>query len=278
MVKKICLILFSCLIFVFCFNFFNLHFYNVNSVSASNGTMNFSPYNVHYLTNWTSHSVSINVDGQNFWSDGQNIYYSAGLTHYILNSDYTLSPVTFTGLTDFMGYDVWSYHNNVYCSNGFGHYLFNSSTLTWTSFTFINNVNFKGLDVFYYSVYDKCYAFYSNDLVEIDLNVPILTSSVYYGFTDNITGAYLFTIDSLVCYSIGGSDYSFDVLTKTFSLRTWSGLPNNSVYNGSRVWTDGTNYYWSSGTSHYIYDTSYGSWSSVKPVNVTEDQEPYEVS
>lgn len=51
--------------------------------------------------------------------------------------------------------------------------------------------------------------------------------------------------------------YVYNKTTKTWSVKTWTGLTN---FNGDGVWNDGTTIYYSSGSNQYYLDSSTGEW------------------
>ena len=58
------------------------------------------------------------LGGNNIWSEGDNIYYSSGSTHYVLDkSTSTWSTKTWNGLTKFYGNYIWSDGDNIYYSS-----------------------------------------------------------------------------------------------------------------------------------------------------------------
>ena len=65
-----------------------------------------------------------NFNGSHIWTDGENIYYSNGSNHYVLDkSTSTWSTKSWTGLTSFYGNNVWTNDENVYYSYGSNQYI-----------------------------------------------------------------------------------------------------------------------------------------------------------
>lgn len=55
--------------------------------------------------------------GYCIWTDGDNIYYSAGTNHYVLDkSTSTWSEMSWSGLTRFDGGQIWTDGNSIYYS------------------------------------------------------------------------------------------------------------------------------------------------------------------
>ena len=63
-------------------------------------------------------------------------------------------------------------------------------------------------------------------------------------------GQYVWNYNGETYYSKGSKQYKLDMATKNWSTKNWVGLPNLDYFDGSRIWTDGTNYY----LSHMAYD------------------------
>ena len=63
-----------------------------------------------------------NFGGDYVWTDGENIYYSSGTSHYVLDkATSTWSTKSWTGLTNFGGLYVWTDGENIYYSNNQTH-------------------------------------------------------------------------------------------------------------------------------------------------------------
>jgi hypothetical protein len=59
-------------------------------------------------------------DGTGVWTDGENIYYSANYSQYILSkSTSTWSEKIWYGFTTFTKHNIWTDGNNIYCSNNY---------------------------------------------------------------------------------------------------------------------------------------------------------------
>ena len=69
-------------------------------------------------------------------------------------------------------------------------------------------------------------------------------------------------IDSIVVTSTStaaiSTKASFNVFTSNLSTKTWTGLRS---FNGSEIWTDGENIYYSYQTKHYVLDKATSTWS-----------------
>ncbi len=83
-------------------------------------TSTWSPKTWNGLTEFDAHWI---------WSDGEDIYCSAGTSHYVLDEETsTWSIKTWNGDTDFSGGDVWTDGENIYLGE---FYILDKATSTW---------------------------------------------------------------------------------------------------------------------------------------------------
>lgn len=155
-------------------------------------------------------------NGNYIWTDGDDVYYSAGSSQYVLNkSTSTWTAKTWNGYTAVWGDNIWTDGDDIYYSDPSGgpsgrQYVLDKSTSTWSTKT-------------------------------------------WNGFT-RITGRYIWTDGSNTYYSIDNTSYVLDKSTSTWSAKTWSGL--TSFNEGARhIWTDGDNIYFSNGSTQYVLNT-----------------------
>ena len=231
------------------------------------------------VTNYTNVKVTVNVPdaylqkirktwsgfrgiyGDQIWSDGDNIYYSKGTTHYVLDkSTSTWMAKIWSGLTNFDGYYVWSDGDNIYYSKGTNQYVLDKATSTWTAKTWSGLTSFNGTDT--WSDGDNIY--YSRDYTHyvLDKSTSTWTAKTWNGLT-NFNGNCIWTDGDLYyfSYSSGSSSnqYVLDKATSTWTAKTWSGLTN---FIGNCIWTDGNNIYYSSATNQYVLDKATSTWTA----------------
>ena len=151
------------------------------------------------------------------WSDGSDIYYSSGTNkQYILNESHTeWSSISWNGYTNFFGSDVWSDGTNFYFTSGVGQeYKIDTFTKTLSSFDWSYRISYP-------------------------YNLVFVGDDIYYFYSSNATGDKL--------------RLKFNKETCSWTKVTITGIPSSwiSSFNGSDIWTDGTNWYWSYSSQQY---------------------------
>lgn len=104
---------------------------------------------------WNGHTNF--SDGDSFWTDGENIYYSYrasgtsdSIGQYVLNKETdTWVANNWNGYTQIRGEFVWSDGNNIYYSNSVksAQYVLDRSSNTWSKKTWNGLTNFDGDNV-----------------------------------------------------------------------------------------------------------------------------------
>ena len=198
-----------------------------------------------------------NFDGDNIWTDGENIYYSKGSSQRVLNlNKSTWELILWKGYTSFYGYNIWTDGENIYCSSGSSQYVLDKSTSTWARKTWSGLTNFTGDCV--WTDGENIYLSYNSDQYVLDKSTSTWTSKVWSGLT-SFSGSNVWTDGENIYYSLDLRQYVLDKSTSTWSRKTWIGLTN---FNGRYTWTDGENVYYSSGSSyHYVLDKATSTWS-----------------
>ena len=100
----------------------------------------------------TSGSSITNLNGADIWSDGSNIYYSHGVTQYVLDKSTAMwNTKTWSGLTSFNGENIWSDGNDIYYSAGSTYisyqYVLDKTTSTWTAKTWSGFTDIHGSSI-----------------------------------------------------------------------------------------------------------------------------------
>ena len=86
--------------------------------------------------------------GNSVWTDGTDIYYSAGANQYVLDkSTSTWSAKTWTGLTNFNASAVWTDGTDIYYSNSSNQYVLDKSTSTWSTKSWTGLPSFNGSNI-----------------------------------------------------------------------------------------------------------------------------------
>ena len=199
--------------------------------------------------------------GSSIWTDGDNIYYSSGSSHYVLNkATSTWSRKTWSGLTNFTVVGIWTDGDNIYHSQGSSHYVLNKATSTWSTKTWsgLTSSTFYPYDIWT----DGDNIYYSHGSTQYVLNKATSTWSekTWSGLT-NFNGNYVWTDGDNIYYSYNSStQYVLNKDTSTWSEKTWSGTAN---FGGDYIWTDGDNIYYSgtSEASQYVLNKATSTWS-----------------
>ena len=215
---------------------------------------------------WTSGTPGpvSNPQGQYYWSDGTNLYYSDNNNQYVytgseLDNYDSTKWVSKSNWPNIYGNDIIKINGELYALNSTsGSYLYNSSTDTWSPFTITgagsgmkgDTIWTDGTDI-YWNISDDTIRV----LDQIDLSwgsniiINITNSNAYYYWTDG-TDVY---------YSNGNTQRVWDKANRNWVVKTWSGLTN---FNGNEVfYYNGDIYVRSAVSSNYpIYKLSNGTW------------------
>ena len=218
--------------------------------------------------NWVAKSwIGLtDFNGENIWTDGDNIYYTANSTTYILDkSTSTWNPKTWSGNQyPVDGKYIWTDGNYIYYSNHPIEYILDKSTSTWNSKTW-NAAEGAAIDAlsgaYIWTDGDNIYFSFSGLHLILDKTTSTWSRKTWTGDT-TFSGNDVWTDGVNIYVSHGASYYQkvLDKSTSTWNPKTWSGAPS-SMY-GNAMWTDGTRLFHSNGNSHYIYNKSSSAFSS----------------
>ena len=224
-----------------------------------------------YTREWTNISSdwSFSFDGQDVWTDGNDIYIScAGRSaDYVLNKGTLLWETkswTWEGgrPSPFGGRNIWTDGTDMYYSYGTTQYILNKSENKWYKKTWTGNLTgFYGGSVWtdganvYYSMGDQQYVF---DKANSTWDVK-----TWNGMT-NFYGAYIWSDGTNIYYSKIDQSSGQRVLNKatsTWETVTWYRSTGSTFNpNGQYIWTDGTDMYYSSSFDHYVLNKSDMKW------------------
>lgn len=208
----------------------------------------------------------IDFEGQNVWTDGNNIYHTANSNTYVLDkSTSTWNLYTWSGdYKPVAGQHIWTDGTDIYYSYNQDHYVLDKSTSIWSTKTW--NVpsgysisTLDGLNI--WTDGDNIYFSFSGANWVLDKLTSTWATKTWTGDT-TFSGNDVWTDGDNIYLSHGASYYQkvLNKPTSTWNVKTWSGAPS-SMY-GNAMWTDGTRLFHSNGTSHYIYNKSSGAFSS----------------
>ena len=182
-------------------------------------------------------------DGENIWSDGNNIYYSYESKQYVLKNGVWEQKV-WTGLTYFYGSGIWKYNGEIYYSFLSNQYKLEDDkwiVQKWTGLSSFQGtyVWSDGTDVYYSDeIRNKQYKLNGNNWEVMTLDTP----SSYYG-----SGVWSDGVNIYLSYN--AKQYVLN--DGKWVKKTWGGCNN---FLGMNVWTDGVNYYMSNGSAQYVLE------------------------
>ena len=201
-----------------------------------------------------------NFFGSNIWTDGENIYYAGGGTHYVLDRETsTWTKKTWNGMGNFVASDIWTDGENIYCSDYNNNYVLNKDTSTWSTKTWNGLTSFNGSNI--WTDGENIYCSDSTRGIQSVLNKSTSTWSAktWNGLT-SFSGSYIWTDGKNIYYSDDSSNhYVLNKDTSTWSAKTWNGYTNIS---GNCIWTDGENIYYSYSGAQKILDKETSTWLS----------------
>ena len=170
---------------------------------------------------------------------------------------------TWTGLTNFNGYDVWTDGENVYYSNDsydpgtvVGQYILDKNTSTWTPKTWTGLTDFGGAYI-WTDGNDVYYSRSSNQYV-LNKSTSTWSTKTWNGYAPFLA-SLIWTDGENIYYSSNSVQYVLNKSTSTWTQKTWSGLNN---FDGNYIWTDGENVYYSNGSAQYVLNKSTSTWST----------------
>ena len=124
--------------------------------------------NTCYILNGTTWS-SVLMDGLStvlssyFWTDGERLFCSTGINHYVLDSSSTSTifnwnAISWSGIAAFRGSGIWSDGNNIYYSSGSSQYILDTSDYSAKPFVWSGLSSFSGGSIWS----DGTYIYYSS--------------------------------------------------------------------------------------------------------------------
>ncbi len=209
---------------------------------------------------WTAPNT---LYGQSIWTDGENIYYSSDDKQYVLYTSSGWYKKTWTGLTSFYSYDIWTDGNNIYYSNKEKQYVLNKTTSTWSTKTWTGLTSFYGE----YIWTDGTYVYYNNEYIlepgssywrKVTYKSSFTVGSWYYecAWTD---GDYIY-FGHETTYRVRPTRTSSNFVSHmTWKEKTFEG---SSSFDGSFIWTDGTDTYYSNGSYQYVLNKTTNKWDT----------------
>lgn len=195
-------------------------------------------------------------------SGGNPLKYGANPVRVSKDLTWKSCPWTYIGSGNYAyGYYMWTVDGNVYFSNGSTQYVLDKSTSTWRAKTWTGLTSFYGSHVWS----DGTDVYYSMDSDQYVLNKSTSTwSRKTWTGLDSIRGSSIWRMGDAI-YTYSSTDNKQYQLDKTTS--TWVKGSYATGVNGGYVWTDGKYYYYSNGSTQYVYDDTYFSKWKAKTWN-----------
>ena len=211
---------------------------------------------------WSGYSY---IDGRYIWSDDTNIYYSSGNDQCVLNkstSTWTTKSWNRPGGYSFSGIYVWTDGTNIYSSNreSDGNGILTNNN--WYSVTFGGNYyRIGGSDVWTNGI--NCYSRVGDTTYIFDKSTKTWSStSDFTNVNGSVDASSVWSdgINMYYTYRPGYSDSGSYILSGnnwyTMSDNLESLIPSNKAILGNRIWTDGTDIYYSDDTYQYVLNTT----------------------
>ena len=217
-----------------------------------------------YSNKWEEKSWNglTNPSVEYIWTDGENIYYSNGSNHYVLDkATSTWSAKTWTGLTQFYGERIWTNGEDVYYSAGTNkQYVLDKSTSTWTTKTWYGCTFVDGRYV--WSDGDNIHYDQQNAHYVLDGLTSNWEEKTWINVPSNFTSKDVWFDGENIYYSANSNQYVLNKSTSTWSEITWTGI---SEFSGRNVWSDGTYVYCNGYDANYntvwrVLDSSTSTW------------------
>lgn len=202
------------------------------------------------------------------WTDGKNLYYSAGGTvHYILDlGNNVWNKVTWSidGLDSGSLYGSYIFNVGEDTYLGYGYYIYklNSEFKSWTLIT--DTTQSLSLSAIPYTMWtdseNAYYTFYNSSSqrdinYEFNLATGVWAEKTWRGLTQ-IDGDYVWTDGYNTYYSKGENcQYVWDKENRVWRVKTWGSY--TPLY-GNCVWYNGQNYVYSYDDTHYIFFSGIG--------------------
>ncbi len=223
-------------------------------------------YMFNYERDWIKQDGLGNLSPYHYWTDNDHLYASMGPHHYEIFSDGTCEEVSFGGITEFYAKEVWQDEEDTFLSTTFNYekldFILNKETRTWEPVTIKNKPsNFSADKVWR----DTGKTYYSDGTDDENLEYSFVWekttfSWIKYMWYDYITiiptketlrdmdGSLIWNIKNVTYYSWS---HKLDSETMTWVEVKWE-VPEGYNLDLKDRWTDGVNYYISSGSKHLI--------------------------
>ena len=235
-----------------------------------------------FKSNWTAKTWTglTNFSGTAIWTDGKDIYCSDSIggayKTYKLNKE--TSEWTYVRADGVAGNKIWTNGRDIYYSNGSTHKKFNQQTKTWGTTSFGGLTSFNGGNVWsdganiYHTASGTSHKLTAGPSGDWQYWSSVTISAPHYKDGSRVynywSGANIWGAGNEV-YAYG---CSFIASTMSFSGNHLTGLDEPS---GIRVWSDGTNIYYSSGSNQLVFDPTTETWTAKTWTGLTSFEGDY---
>ena len=207
------------------------------------------------------HKLEFQFDGRYIWTDGDNIYYSQGIYHYVLDKTGLLwISKMWNGLTEFYGAHIWTDGDNIYYSAGSDQYVLDKEMSTWAAKVWIDekqtNISLFGGDYIWSDGTNTYYSFDSDQYV-LDKDTSTWHKKTWNGLR-KFYGRYVWTDGSNIYYSNGRIQCILNKETSTWTINPWNNAlrPSDKFIfrDADYIWSDDNKIYYSAGVEQYVLD------------------------
>lgn len=244
---------------------------DITSISKiSQPLKNYYPDHVIGVRSYVLTTNTSNKDfyGRYIWTNGDDVYYSYGSTHYIWDKENSIwaMKIWFDNSLSWYGYNVWTDGENTYLSNGTSHYIFNKSKDMWESITWYGIDSFQGQDIWKHSGNIYC----SNGTTTCRLDKTTRTWITATG--GGVYGRYIWTLNDevYISYVNNSTVYNKKLTNSGWVTQNWNGYyPQTGedvyTYNGNTYYFHGDTPSSGSGASKRgsVYNPNTNNWDDI---------------
>ena len=196
-------------------------------------------------------------NGDDIWTDGENIYYSYNFDQYVLNRNTsTWEKMTWNQLRSFIGENVWTDGEDIYYSDSTLQYILDKPSKTWVIMTWNGFTPTRGLYI--WTDGDNIYYSQGKNQYILDKKSFTWNTKTWAGL-DDFLGVHVWNDGQNIYYSMSDKQYVLNKTTSTWEIKTWNGL--NEFY-GSDIWKNDDDIYYSYLTNQYVLNKTTSTWKT----------------
>lgn len=196
-------------------------------------------------------------NGDDIWTDGENIYYSYNFDQYVLNRNTsTWEKMTWNQLRSFIGENVWTDGEDIYYSSSTSQYILDKPSKTWVIMTWNGFTPTRGLYI--WTDGDNIYYSQGKNQYILDKKSFTWKTKTWAGL-DDFLGVHVWNDGQNIYYSMTTSQYVLNKTTSTWETKTWNGL---NEFFGSDIWKNDDDIYYSYLTNQYVLNPTTSTWET----------------